>query len=97
MRIKALLVASLCAIVPFFAQGVSTWAIPQGVNLDWGNVYHYAAVGTEATCRAQAAGIQFGMVTVYLGVSLSLQYALVVKYNVSETKRACSCHTIEVW
>lgn len=81
---RILIVLSACDIISSFAHGWSTWAVPQGQNMGWGNSYHYAAKGNDATCNAQAAGIQFGMTTAYLSVSLSISYILIIKYGVTD-------------
>jgi len=81
---RLLAVMSVCDMVSSFAYFLSTWPIPQGQNLGWKKNSHIWAVGNDATCTAQAVGIQWGVTSAVLNVALSAHYLLVIRYNVTE-------------
>lgn len=67
---RLLVAMSMSDFISSFWYFLSTWPIPQGPVGGWnqygGSPYHYAAVGTQASCTAQGWGIQFGTMTVRL-------------------------------
>lgn len=81
---RLLATMSLCDIISSFCYFLSTWPIPPGPSQGWDNPARYGAVGTAATCTAQATGIQWGVTTAILNVMLSAHYLLVVRYNFTE-------------
>lgn len=81
---RILLATSLCDAISSFCYFLSTWPIPQGVNDGWNDPYYFQAFGNEATCTAQGVGIQFGVVTAFYSVALSLHYLLVVRYRFTD-------------
>lgn len=96
---RLLLAMSISDFVSSFFYFLSTWPIPQGPVGGWdkygGSPYHYAAVGTEASCTTQGWGIQFGtMTTATYNVMLAIHYLLVVRWNFGEYKLK---KTVEPW
>ena len=81
---QLLALMSLCDMVGSFAYFLSTWPIPQGLNMGWKKNSHIWASGNDATCTAQAVGIQWGVTTAFLNVALSAHYLLVIRYHATE-------------
>ncbi|KAL7526475.1 hypothetical protein ACHAWF_001785 [Thalassiosira exigua] len=93
---RLLVAMSLSDIVSSFSYFLSTWPIPQvgheGVGgwskaCDGCSPYHYASVGTDATCAAQGFGMQFGMMTTATyNVMLAIHYLLTIRWSFSEAR-----------
>jgi hypothetical protein len=82
---RLLALMGLCDMVSSFAYFLSTWPIPQGVNLGWKKNSHLWAAGNDATCTAQAVGIQWGVTSAVLNVFLATHYLLVIRYRATES------------
>lgn len=81
---RLLAIMSLCDMVGSFSFFLSTWPVPPGPDLSWGKTARLWAHGNDATCAAQAVGIQWTLTSHVLNVALAAHYLLVVRYNYSE-------------